>query len=73
MRHYPTLDSGMKFPRQYFALWKDAAGKWHQFDTDNVDVAYKKAVLNDGETYEDTRYPAKRRLYFYLLRKQLWN
>jgi hypothetical protein len=59
-------------PKQFFALWKDSAGKWHQFDTNNQDVAEKKAAIDDGEIYIDTRYKAKLRLYRYLVRKELY-
>lgn len=70
MKNLPNI--GMKEPKQFFALWKDPKGKWHQFDTNNEDVAYKKAVLNDGEIYIDNRYKAKLRLYWYLIRKALY-
>lgn len=70
MKNLP--DVGMKLPKQFFALWKDGKGKWHQFDSNNIEVANKKAVLNDGELYIDTRYAAKKRLYWFLVRKQLY-
>lgn len=63
---------GMQLPKQFFALWKDPKGKWHQFDTNNQDVAEKKAAINDGEIYIDLRYKAKLRLYWFLVRKQLY-
>ena len=69
MKKYPNV--GMQLPKQYFALWKDPKGKWHQFDSNNMEVANKKAALNDGELYIDNRYKAKLRLYRYLVRKQL--
>jgi hypothetical protein len=72
MKTYPKLNCGMEYPKQFFALWKDTKGKWHQFDTNNEDAAAKKAVINDGEIYIDNRYAAKLRLYYYLLRKQLY-
>jgi len=70
MRNVPKV--GMKEPKQFFALWKDEKGKWHQFDTNNQDVAEKKAAINDGEVYIDNRYIAKKRLYWCLVRKEMW-
>ena len=70
MRNLP--DVGMKLPKQFFALWKDPKGKWHQFDTNDQNTAEKKAAINDGEIYIDLRYKAKLRLYWFLVRKQLY-
>lgn len=70
MRNLP--DIGMKLPKQFFALWKDSKGKWHQFDTNDQNTAEKKAAINDGEIYIDLRYKAKLRLYWFLVRKQLY-
>jgi len=70
MKKYP--DVGMPLPKQFFALWKDPKGKWRQFDTNNQDVAEKKAAINDGEIYIDLRYKAKLRLYWFLVRKKLY-
>lgn len=70
MKNYP--DVGMKLPKQFFALWKDAKGKWHQFDTNDQNTAEKKAAINDGEIYIDLRYKAKLRLYWFLVRKSLY-
>lgn len=30
-----TPNVNMKEPKQFFALWRDTNGKWHQFDTNN--------------------------------------
>ena len=70
MRNLP--DVGMKLPKQFFALWKDPKGKWHQFDTNDQNTAEKKSAINDGEIYIDLRYKAKLRLYWFLVRKQLY-
>lgn len=70
MKKYPEV--GMKLPKQFFALWKDPKGKWHQFDTNDQNTAEKKAAINDGEIYIDLRYKAKLRLYWFLVRKQLY-
>jgi hypothetical protein len=70
MRNLP--DIGMKLPKQFFALWKDSKGKWHQFDTNDQNTAEKKAAINDGEVYIDNRYAAKKRLYWYLVRVALY-
>lgn len=70
MRKLPEV--GMKLPKQFFALWKDGKGKWHQFDTNDQNTAEKKAAINDGEVYIDNRYKAKLRLYWFLVRKQLY-
>jgi hypothetical protein len=63
----------MEFPKLYTVIWRDEKEKNQFFFTDNADLAFKKEALNDGTTYIDNRYRAKRRLYFYLLRKQLYS
>lgn len=73
MRYPAKLNNGYQFPKEYTVIWKDAKEKFKFFMTDNSDLAFKKEVLNEGTTYIDTRYKAKLRLYFYLLRKQLYN
>lgn len=59
-------------PKRFFVLWRDGKGKLHQYDSNNIDVLEKKAALKDGTIYEDTRYKARHRLYWYLIRKQLY-
>lgn len=62
-----------KEPKRFFVLWRDEKGKLHQYDSNNIDVLEKKAALKDGTIYEDTRYKARYRLYWFLIRKKLYN
>ena len=60
----------MELPKEYFVIYKDSKGKVKDYYTNNVDTAEKKAMLNSGIVYTDTRYKAKLRLYWYLWRKK---
>jgi len=61
----------MRKPREFMVL-SGIGGKLKEFHTDNEDLARKKAILNNGQVWIDTRYKAKLRLYWYLVRKEMY-
>jgi len=58
----------MQKPHLYTVIYKNAKGKNIFFETNNEDIAERKAILKDGTTYIDTRYKAKLRLFNHLNR-----
>jgi hypothetical protein len=73
MTHPKKLNCGLELPKEYTVIWKTEKGKFKYFFTDNFHLAGLKEIVNDGTIYVDTRYAARRRLYFFMLRKQLYN
>lgn len=63
----------MELPKLYTVIYKDSKGNSKYFYTNDNNTAEKKAALNDGEVYIDTRYKARLRLYWYLWRKKEYN
>lgn len=63
---------GMELPKLYTVIYKDDKGKFKYFFSNNLDLCEKKAALNDGDIYIDNRFAAKVRLYWFLVRKQLY-
>ena len=60
----------MNLPKLYTVIWRDKNGKAKHFETNNEETAEKKTIINNGQTYIDTRYKAKLRLYWYIWRKE---
>ena len=62
----------MQKPKLFTVIYKDSKGSNKYFETDNEETAQRKAILSNGQTWIDVRYKAKKRLYYYLLRKQMY-
>jgi hypothetical protein len=60
----------MKPPKQYAVIYKDNKGKGKHKETNNEQTVMNWGLKFEGEVYIDTRYEAKKRLYWYLWRKK---
>ncbi len=61
----------MRKPRRFMVL-SGVGGKLKEFHTDDESLAERRAILNNGQVWIDTRYKAKLRFYWYLRRKELY-
>ncbi len=59
-------------PRKFIVVYRNKKGELVQFNTDNEHLAHKRAILNNVDVLIDTRYKARLRLHYYILRKALW-
>jgi hypothetical protein len=60
-------------PRKYSALWYNSRNELKCVDTDTRELAEKKAILNNGTLFVNTRYDAEIRLRRIYLRLQADN
>jgi len=58
----------MEKPKLYTIIWRDKKQNSKFFYTNDEETAERKAAINDGEIYIDTRYKAKVRLYNHINR-----
>lgn len=58
----------MQNPKLYTVIYKNAKGESVFFETNDVHSAEKKECITGGQTFIDTRYEAKKRLYNYINR-----
>lgn len=59
-------------PRKFVVLYRNKKGELIEFNTDNEYVAHKRAILKNVDVLIDTRYEARLRLHYYILRKAMW-
>ena len=63
----------MEEPKKYFVLYGGKNNNSKQRFTNEENTALKWASIYRGTVYIDNRFEAKKRLYFYLLRKKMYN
>lgn len=59
-------------PRKFIVVYRNKKGELIQFNTDDEYVAHKRAILKNVDVLIDTRYEARLRLHYYILRKAMW-
>ena len=58
----------MEKPKLYTVFYRDKKENLKVFETNDENTALKKEIRTNGQTYIDTRYLAKVRLYNYINR-----
>jgi hypothetical protein len=58
----------MQKPKLYIVHYRDHKGNSKTFETNDENTALKKEIITSGQTYIDTRYKAKLRLYNFINR-----
>jgi hypothetical protein len=62
----------MKQPKEFFVLYKNKKGEFKDFWTNDAETAERVSTIRCGTVYVDTRYKAKVRLHWYLVRKEMY-
>lgn len=63
----------MQKPKLYTVIYKNSNGESMFFETNDEHTAEMKAIKTNGQSWIDTRYKARLRLYNYLQRKLMYS
>lgn len=68
-KNQEPMETQITKPKLFTVLWKDKKGNFKYFYTNDENTALNKKVRTEGQTYIDTRYAARLRLYHWQFRK----